>query len=190
MLERYEEAHQYYNDTIRLYTEELEAPPSKELMDRFCAMREKLVQRENALPQIQENLMEATREKGAYFCAYPGFVDVYHAICRGTERNGQTAILMICNLQQIQNAREKRNSQSVSEWLRESIRSSLRRGDMCTRYSRSKYLILLTGVREADCGIIMKRIKNRFESSRSTEGYRLEFSVAKAEESLELPPES
>lgn len=143
-------------------------------------MQEILTQGEEYFPQIQENLMEPVSEKGAYYCAYPSFVDVYRAMCRGMERIGQNVMLMVCNLHHISPQHEKRNEQEVADWLKTAICISLRRGDMYTRYSRNRYLILLIGVTQPDCGIIMKRIKRKFEENRRTKNYYLEFDAVSA----------
>ena len=60
-----------------------------------------------------------------------------------------------------------------SEYLKQAIGLSLRRGDAYTRYSASQYLILLVGTRQEDCAMIYRRINRKLkELARS----RAEFS--------------
>ena len=134
----------------------------------------------NGRKKVKENLEEHEAEQGAYYCAYPSFVDTYRVLCRVTERSGQSAFLMSCTLNQISNSREKKNVQSVSEWLRYAICRSLRRGDLCTRYSKNKYLMLLMGMQQEDSQIIINRIRNVFSEKAGTAGYQLEFSLSSA----------
>ena len=179
-MERYEEALNLYRETVKKYSEELGLPPSQKMLDSFQVMREKLVKTEESFEQIKENLEEQEAEQGAYYCAYPSFVDTYRVLCRVTERSGQSAFLMSCTLNQINNSREKKNVQSVSEWLRYAICRSLRRGDLCTRYSKNKYLMLLMGMQQEDSQIIINRIRNVFSEKAGTAGYQLEFSLSSA----------
>lgn len=179
-MERYEEALYIYKDTVKKYSEELGLPPSQRMLDSFQVMREKLVKTEESFEQIKENLEEQEAEQGAYYCAYPSFVDTYRVLCRITERSGQSAFLMSCTLNQINSNREKKNVQSVSEWLRYAICRSLRRGDLCTRYSKKKYLMLLMGMQQEDSQIIISRIRNVFSEKAGTAGYQLEFSLSSA----------
>ncbi|MCI7263582.1 MAG: BTAD domain-containing putative transcriptional regulator [Otoolea sp.] len=180
LMERYEEALKLYNDTVKRYSEELGLPPSKRMMESFQRMREKLVKTEDCFTEIMENLEEDTAAFGAYYCAYPSFVDTYRILCRVTERSGQSAFLMSCTLNQLNNSHEKKNSQSVALWLKDAICNSLRRGDICTRYSKNKYLIILMGMHQEDSQIVTGRIKEKFFQKAGTAGYQLEFSLASA----------
>lgn len=179
-MERYEEALRIYKDTVKKYSEELGLPPSQKMLESFQSMRERLVKTEESFAQIKENLEESAENQGAYYCAYPSFVDAYRVLCRVTERSGQSAFLMSCTLNQLNSSREKKNQQSVLEWLRDAICHSLRRGDICTRYSKNKYLILLMGMQQEDSQVIIKRIQKAFSENAGTAGYQLEFSVSSA----------
>ena len=111
----------------------------------------------------------------AYYCSYPCFADVYHIFSQNMERTGQPICLMLCTLvdyegKVIQNS-EKRKARS--EYLKQAIGQSLRRGDAYTRYSCSQYLILLVGISQEDCVMIYRRIHRKF---RELAGPRAEFS--------------
>ena len=60
-------------------------------------------------------------------------------------------------------------------WNRQ-IRNSLRRGDMFTRYSDNQFLMLLLGIRQEDCAIVVERINGYFEKA-SRKNY-LKYSTA------------
>jgi len=55
--------------------------------------------------------------------------------------------------------REKLESRSKT--LRQCISSSLRRGDIFTRYSSSQYLILLVGSDKEGCNVVAGRISKK-----------------------------
>lgn len=179
-LERYEEAQALYQETVRKYSEELGLSPSQRMLDSFQTMREKLIKTEESFDKIKENLQETNAENGAYYCALPSFVDTYRVLCRVLERSGQSAFLMSCTLTQISHNREKKNVQEISDWLKTAICGSLRRGDLCTRYSKNKYLMLLLGMQQEDGQVIRSRIQQTFAENPGTAGYQLEFSLSSA----------
>lgn len=180
LMGRQKEAWELYKTAINEYTGEMGIPPSQKLLDSFQSMRKSLMHEDAAFYAIKEGLKELERGKGAYYCDYPSFLDTYRILCRMTERNGQNVILLNCTLSQEDWSREKKNSQSIGEWLKEVISRSLRRGDFYTRYSRSTYLVILTGLKKEDGEAIEKRIQTLFFRNPGTSGYRLDFSLTGA----------
>jgi len=180
LMERYEEAYRLYRETVKRYSDELGLPPSQRMLENFKIMREKLMQPEENFVRIKESLMEEKSENGAYYCAYPSFVDSYRLLCRIAERGGQSVFLMSCTLSQYRGDKEKKNSQFVADWLKRVLCSSLRRGDLCTRYSKNQYLMLLVGMKQEDSDVILQRIERAFGDKAGTEGYKLDFSLASA----------
>jgi len=43
------------------------------------------------------------------------------------------------------------------------LKNSLRSGDLYTRYSTNQYLILLIGIEEENCGLVIERINDNME---------------------------
>lgn len=167
--EEYREAMELYDRTARLYSEEMGLPPSEKMMQCYERMSEKIVYAPNQLAEIEAELNEADgiREKikGAYYCSYPGFVDLYRILCRNIRRTNVSIYLMLITLvdyegKMIQNS-EKLKARSND--LKEAIRRSLRKGDTFTRYSLSQYLILLIGVQAKNCESIYRRISMNFK---------------------------
>lgn len=182
---RYEDAYSLYKITEKRYMDELGVPPSENMLQCLRKMQTRLILEEERLDQIQDRIKEEKQER-AYYCAYPGFVDAYRILCRLTERDGRSIFLMSCTLQQIQIRKEKKNSERIEEWVREVICSSLRQGDICTRYSRNQFLILLTGMKQEDSDIIIRRIRRKFREDSGTEGYELSFALVSAYEFTSL----
>lgn len=179
-MEKYEDAFQLYKKTVKIYSEELGLPPSQKMLDSFQQMREKLVKKEESFEEIKSYLEDYESEQGAYYCAYPHFVDTYRVLCRVTERSGHSMFLMSCTLNQLTQNKEKKNLELMTDWLRQAICRSLRRGDLCTRYSKNNYLILLMGMKQEDGDIITTRIRNKFLEKPGTAGYQLEFALSSA----------
>ena len=47
--------------------------------------------------------------------------------------------------------------------LEQALKNSLRSGDLYTRYSTNQYLILLIGIEEENCGLVIERINDNME---------------------------
>ncbi|MDO5408726.1 MAG: BTAD domain-containing putative transcriptional regulator [Eubacteriales bacterium] len=178
-MERYEDAYKLYKETVRLYSEELGLTQSQHMLDYLQEMSGKLLLQEEPLEEIMERIQEETTE-GAYYCNYPSFIDTYRVLCRVADRSGRSIFLMSCTVKQMQIEKEKKNSDRVAEWLKKSITAALRRGDMYTRYSKSQYLILLTGMKQEDSEVICQRIRRKFGQYSGTDGYELSFAIASA----------
>ena len=103
---------------------------------------------------IKQGLIEREMVKGAYFCTFPSFVDIYHIISRMMERNGTSVYIMLCTLRKQQGPRpggRTSGTGEVSGMLMDAIRESLRRGDFYTRYNVGQYLVMLSGINQENC---------------------------------------
>lgn len=88
-------------------------------------------------------------------------------ISRMIDRTGQTAWLLLCTVTDGKgyalNAGER--LEALQEELRTSIKKTLRRGDMFTRYSENQYLLLLLGIKQEDCEKVVARINANLENT-------------------------
>lgn len=186
-MSRYQEAMEIYEKTTKRVLDELGLPPSPEMLKRFRVMGEHVSQTAEVTEDIRKRLDEKDHVEGAYYCSFPGFVDIYHVFRRMMERNGKAAYIMLCTLKQgsspeypVRGDTESR-SREASGKLAESIRSSLRRGDFYTRYSYTQYLILFSDIRMEHCKIVSDRIQKKFEQKTAGE-YRVDFDVTAIED--------
>ncbi len=186
-MNRYEEAYNLYLKATKMYSDELGLPPSEEMMKRLQRMSGKLVSRESNLAKVQNMLTEGQSVRGAYFCSYPSFVDVYRFVCRQLERSGQSVFLMMCSIRSTDGL--NRWEKEASDWLLTAIGSALRRGDIYTRYSSSQSLILLSGTRSEYCEIIYNRICHEFYLLCPEKRFQIDYEVATIAEVGEQEPE-
>lgn len=160
--ERYKEAQQLYADTSDSYLRERGIYPAsriKELMDG------RLGYPYAALDQIQEFLKEDTEGiEGGYVCSYPVFCGTYQVFCRMMERGGQSGYLMLCTLVDGKGnpMEEGQRMQELSERLLSAIQNSVRHGDVVSQYGKGQFLKMLVNTTRENCGIIEKRINQRF----------------------------
>ena len=181
-MSRYQEAMEVYEKATKLVLDELGLPPSPEMLRRFRIMGEHVSQTAEVTEDIRKRLDEKVHIEGAYYCSFPGFIDIYHVFSRRMERNGATVYIMLCTLKgiSVKDGYIEGKDREASELLAEAIRGSLRRGDFYTRYSYSQYLILFSDIRMENCKIVSDRIQKRFEQKTAGE-YRVDFDVTSIE---------
>lgn len=163
-MNRIGDAMKEYEDTAKLFFEELGISPSERMMEQFREMSSSMHSSNRSIQAITGGLKEKEGEGGAFYCSLPSFRDSYCLVRRMLERSGQSAYLMVCTLTdgKGQPMEDEEKLRTMSEELGRSIRGSLRRGDSYTRYSPSQFLVLLMGTNKENCGMIFERICQKF----------------------------
>ena len=179
-MNHYKDALKEYEATAKLLIEELGISPSEKMMKQFKIMSEHISNRPQVLSEIKGGLREEGEERGAFFCTFPGFRDAYRVIRRGMERNGQSVFLVLCTLTDTKGRPMEASDklEELSENLYDAIKNSLRRCDSFTRYNSSQYLIMLMGINEENCQIVINRIMDRFAGDYKSRSNHLECSVS------------
>lgn len=95
-MKRFKEARELYDKTEAMYFDELDAAPMERMTEFFHKMSREIQMDVDDFNEIQMSLQEEGRENGAYYCAYPSFVDNYRMMVRVMERSGQSIFLMLC----------------------------------------------------------------------------------------------
>jgi hypothetical protein len=167
--EEYRQAYQLYDRTVHLYSEEMGLPPSAKMLENYRKMSQKLTSPASRLNEIQSSLQEDP-VSGAYYCAYPSFIDTYHVLERNMERTGYSVFLLLCTLVDYEGKpfANKEKLRERSEALRAAIGISLRRGDIYTKYSASQYLVLLVGSSKEGCDVVARRISHKLKEQVGT----------------------
>lgn len=161
-MSRYKEGMEVYKRTAKLLFDEMGISPSEKMLERFRLMGERTSQAEGAIEDIKYRLKEKEAVSGAYFCAFPSFVDVYHVFSRMMERTGISVFLMLCTLDFEDRIPTSEEERLMSDTLRETIQNSARKGDFYTRYNVRQYLIMLIGINQENCQLVTKRIDEGF----------------------------
>ena len=175
-MSRYKEGLEVYQNTEKLLFDEMGVAPSERLLKRFKLMGERTSQAAGAIEDIKYRLKEKEAEPGAYYCAFPSFVDVYHVFSRMMERTGISVFIMLCTLDFGGREVTEEEEKNMSELLRQSIQHSARKGDFYTRYSYTQYLIMFSEIKLENCKIVSDRIRTNFEKSCSGD-YSVDFHV-------------
>lgn len=156
-MKRYKEAMKEYDDTAKLFFEELGISPSERLMEQFDQMSSQLKHvKPKEIQDIKQRLKEEKGQGGAYYCSLPSFRDSYRLVTRMLEL--------------------------LSEELQNTIQHCLRKGDSFTKYSPSQYLVLLIGTNKENCGLIFDRIRKYFAREHRSWNKYVEFYVSSVAE--------
>ena len=180
-LKRYREAMKEYEDTAKLFFEELGISPSEKLMKQFEEMSSQINDtKPREIQEIKERLKEEEVQGGAYYCGLPSFRDSYRLVSRMLERSGQSAYLMLCSVTDGKGRpmEKPEKLEIMMEDLQNTVQHCLRRGDSFTKYSASQYLILLIGTNKENCGMIFDRIRKYFAREHKSWAKNLEFFVS------------
>ena len=163
---RYEEARRLYEDTVDYYFNEQGLRPSKNLMAQFERLGDEMMHRYAVLDQIQSDLsgMDDSPGPGGYLCSYPVFQGIYRMVERMLERGGQSVYIMLCTVVDSRGVPLKSGTtlEELSKRMGDAIRFAIRRGDALTQYGKGQYLVLLVNTSRENCGVIQKRINDRF----------------------------
>lgn len=179
-MKQYKEALTLYENTTKMYFEELAAPPSERMTAFFQRMSSQVQLEVSSFQEIQMDLKEEAGQNGAYYCPYPSFIDSYHMAVRIMERSGQSIYLMLCTIhdERKQVTENLERLKVISDKLAESIQIALRRGDIFTRYNMSQFLVILMGIRQEECPIAVSRIDACFRQRESSRRVHVTYRTA------------
>lgn len=179
-LNRYKEAIQLYEDTAKLFFEELGISPSEKMMNQFNEMSAKMSHKPQAINEIKGGLKEDEEEDGAFYCNLPSFRDGYRLVRRIIERSGQSVYLMLCTVTdgKGRTMENKEKLAAMTDELYDAIKHCLRRGDSFTKYSPTQFLILLVGTNQENCSMIFDRISRYFAREHKSWEQYLEYYVS------------
>ena len=179
-LNRYKEAIQLYEDTAKLFFEELGISPSEKMMNQFNEMSAKMSHKPQAINEIKGGLKEDEEEDGAFYCNLPSFRDGYRLVRRIIERSGQSVYLMLCTVTDGKGRpmENKEKLAAMTDELYDAVKHCLRRGDFFTKYSPTQFLILLVGTNQENCSMIFDRISRYFAREHKSWEQYLEYYVS------------
>ncbi|MCI8516789.1 MAG: SARP family transcriptional regulator [Hungatella sp.] len=172
------EALEHYNHTTDMLYSEFAITPSEQLKSLYKTIRNTTQGVNMDLSLIQDSFMESCTQDGAYFCELAVFRDIYQIEQRTIERTGDSIYLCLLTLTDLGgNALERQFLNRGMAAMMDAICSSLRRGDVFSRFSVSQYVVLLPTATYENCETIIKRIIQTFHSSYTRKDLRVSFSV-------------
>lgn len=153
-----------YQAMTDLFYNKFAITPSERMKDLYKIIQDKEHGVTTDLSLIQQSMQENLHSTGAYACEYTVFRDIYRLERRAIERTGDSIFLCLLTISTEDGMLPKSLILGrAMEHLNKVIMSSLRRGDVYTRYSVSQYLILLPSASFENGEMVMQRIIRNFK---------------------------
>ncbi len=177
--EQYEVAIATYNDLSEMLQSSFGVKPSTTVK----ALYQKAMQSQQAyyldVNEVQAQLADSSGNKpGALYCDYDFFCNIYSALSRGIERNGNAVHLAILTITDL-NGKElsKRSLDTCITNLKELISTVLRKGDTFSMCSPSQFVIMLPNANLENSGMVTKRIEKAFMRQYPHTPAKLNFNI-------------
>lgn len=160
------EALSQYRDMMDSFYNEFAITPS----ERMSELYKQIQNRENGintdLSLIQKSMQEEQRILGAYFCEFPVFRDIYQLERRAIARTGDSIFLGLLTLSKEDGSLPRSTVLTrAMGHLDNAVISSLRHGDVYTRYSVSQYMILLPSASYENGEMVLQRIIRNYKKA-------------------------
>ena len=113
------------------------------------------------IAQLKRIIEEKAQLSGAYQVEYDGFRRIYQFVSRCIERNGQEVQIVLFTIvhSNIINM-EMAEMQEAMIHLETAIRTSLRKGDVATKYNNAQYIVILMETSKENGQRVVARIKD------------------------------
>lgn len=155
----------HYKATTHMLYETLGTRPSQQLQDLYKELQKIRNNQELDLITIQKDLDEQ-QAKGAFFCEYGTFKEIYRLQARMAGRLGISMYLSLITILPNQGDMDSESYLKVvtksMKNMKEILESSLRVGDIIARYSSSQYIVLLPTCTFEDATKVMQRLLNKY----------------------------
>lgn len=176
---------QYEKATEILYRN-LGVRPSEALRKLYVDIMKANESLETDLGVIQDQLREAVAEPGAFVCEYGFFKEAYRLEIRRAARSGLAVFIGLFTVyNDAGEIPELALLNLAMDQLLEAIKSSLRKGDVVSRYSGMQYVVMLPALTYEDGEVVMNRIVNNFYKQIRRKPVKLHYRL----QQLELPAE-
>ena len=158
------DARQHYDRFVNKMTKEFGTQPSDEFRTS-CQNLWRLGEEQLELSDIKSMLDGESTRNNAYFCSVGSFNQIYQLEKRADERVKFPIFLaLITVLDEQDGGSDMKRIKSAMQVLRQSMMSTLRRGDIVSQYSKNQYLLMLSARVPKEVEAAMARVKGLFNS--------------------------
>lgn len=163
-LKEYKYGLRYYDEVVAFYQDEFGLLPSDELKMRLQSIREHMNYDIQSINEIQERFLEEEEPGGATYCDLSVFTVAYRYMMKVLDRTGMSAYLMLYTLTDKNRMPIEKTEvlEDVRGAMFHSVKMSVRKSDLYTRYGKNQFLILLVGSNQRGCERVADRIKKNF----------------------------
>jgi DNA-binding SARP family transcriptional activator len=154
----------HYNELTELFYRELGVSLSESVRSLYREIVKTVNSVQTDLSVIKEDLCEQQAAQGAFYCAYEIFKCMYRVEARTATRTGQSIFIALLTVTDQNNqVPELPLLGKVMDQLLESVRLSLRKGDVISRFSATQYVLMLPTLTYENGRIVLSRIEKRFK---------------------------
>jgi DNA-binding SARP family transcriptional activator len=182
------EALQKYHETTEVFYKEFGITPSDDIKLLYREITKALNVTEKSIQVVQSELQESLATKGAFFCEYEIFKDIYQLTERGCRRSGETAFLclltLISDIDGGVTPTDTRHYNKCMEELKQVVQDTLRRRDVYARYSLTQFVVLLNDVTMENASVITERIIRSYKRVHPSKDVRLDSKIAAIDVSI------
>ena len=176
-----------YDSMTKLFYNEFGVTPSKNLQALYKRISQTEQGVETNLQNIKSQMLEEGERKGAFYCEYEFFKDIYRLEQRSATRSGATVqVCLLCLEGKNGEALSKKARDTAMKQLSESIQEALRSGDIYARYSISQYIILLPSASRENGKMVMERILDKFRRKHPGSPVEIYYSLQDIAQDTEL----
>lgn len=135
---------EHYNYITESFFKEFGIGLTQETVLLYKALTKKAHNVELDIENIQGDLKEADKEKGAFFCDYDVFKNIYRLQARMIQRNGASIYFGLFTITDLEGDMPgKEVVKKTIILLKEILTGSLRRSDVVSKYSTTQMVVLL-----------------------------------------------
>lgn len=162
---RQQAALNHYQYVTDLFYKKFGVNPSEELTALYKKIVKTNQDMEFDLSVIKVSLKETEKLKGAFYCEYEFFKNIYRLEARAAERSGQVVFIGLLTVTAPTGAKpEQKLLNKAMDGLAAAIQSSLRKGDVYARYSVAQYLVMLPNTNMENAEMALNRVGKYFKA--------------------------
>lgn len=179
----YKKANEVYRSTTDLLYEALGIKPSQSLQDLHKLIKNESHDENSDILEVQQELIEQENDKkGAFFCEYGTFKEMYIIQSRTIGRLGICAHLCLITLHdhsKFESDREN-NKQYMEKLMRKiqnALCSGLRIGDVVSRLSVNQFVVLLPTCNYENSVLVIDRVLKKIRYSLNLTNFTIDVSI-------------
>ena len=139
--------------------------------------------RKENLEHIRSMLSEHGPLRGSYCVEYESFKNIARFIRRGQQRNKRNIVYILFTIEGAESRfKDVDDRYDALNRLEDSVRVSLRVGDVATRYSGSQIVAILMDAKEDDSAMVAERILGEFHRRAGMEDVRVEYDIQRLDD--------
>ncbi|MFZ2539686.1 MAG: BTAD domain-containing putative transcriptional regulator [Oscillospiraceae bacterium] len=168
----------HYNYVTDLFYRELGVKPSENMRNLYREIVKSINSVETDLEIIKDDLSEHSIIDGTYYCDYEVFKNLYRVEARTAARTGQSVFVGLLTLTDINNQVPETGLLSdVMDQLLRSVKQSLRKGDIASRFSATQYVLMFSSFTLDKGRNVMNRVCANFNADCTNKTIKLHSEI-------------